>query len=69
MTPAHAVDLMVRTSPKQMADPGVHRRLQRALRTVPLDQDRRRDPHQSQPSKELRHATLAHRQHGASPVP
>ncbi len=39
-------------------DPRLHRRLQPALRTVPLDQDRRPDPHQSQPSKELRHATL-----------
>ena len=39
-------------------DPHLHRRLQPTLRTVPLDQDRRPDPHQSQPSKDLRHATL-----------
>jgi transposase len=38
-------------------DPHVPRRLQPALRTIALDQDRRPDPHQSEPSKELRHAT------------
>jgi hypothetical protein len=32
--------------------------LQPALRTLPLDQDHRPDPHQSQPSKEIRHGTL-----------
>jgi hypothetical protein len=36
----------------------LHQRLQRTLRTFRLDQDSRPDPHQNQPSKDLRHGTL-----------
>src|ERR1035437_3007822 len=38
---------------------GLHRRLERSVRTLRVDQDRRRNPRQSQaPSKDVKHATL-----------
>ena len=45
----------------QRQDPRLHRRLERPLPPVRLDQDRRPDPRQSQPEEDFRRAALGHR--------
>ena len=53
----------------QRQDPRLHQRLERPLPPLRLDQDRRPDPHQSQPSEDLKRGALADRLVAVSPGP
>jgi hypothetical protein len=57
-TPGHPPRQLPQRPRPHYQDPGLHRRLERPPPPVHLDQDRRPDPHQSQPSEDFRNAAL-----------
>ena len=56
--PGHPPRILRQRQTTHRRDPRLHRRLQRPLPTLHLDQDRRRDPATSHPSTNFRRATL-----------